>query len=133
MGLFHTLCFGLHSTTKILIIDKVQHMATNIIAESKYMTYKDGLRELSLFSLEKRKWGILLLLQLPNERLQRRWNQTGKAHSLHQQKFWVDTRKKKTFTVKLVRHWDKLPREAMEFPFLGIFRPQLDMTLDNMI
>lgn len=79
MGLFHTLCFGLHSTTKIHIIDKVQHMATNIIAESKYMTYKDGLRELSLFSLEKRKWGILLLLQLPNERLQRRWNQTGKA------------------------------------------------------
>lgn len=60
-------------------MDKVQHRATKIIAESKYI---DGLRELCLFSLEKRKGGILLLLQLPNERLQRRWNQTGKKDTI---------------------------------------------------
>lgn len=28
--------------------------------------------------------------------------------------------------MKVVRHWDKFPREAVEFAFLGIFRPQLD-------
>lgn len=117
----------------IQIMDEDQHRATEIIAESRHTTYKDGLRELRLFSLETRKWGGLLLLQLPNERLRRRWNQTGAGHSLHQWKFWVDIRKKNTFTVKVVRHWDRLPREAMEFPFLGIFRPQPDMTLDSMI
>lgn len=34
---------------------------------------------------------MLLLLYLPNERLQRRWNQTGKGHSLHPQflgRYW---------------------------------------------
>lgn len=38
-----------------------------------------------------------------------------------------------TFTVKVVRHWDKLSREDMEFSFFGYVQTLADMTLDNII
>ena len=34
--------------------------------------------------------------------------------------------RKKFFTVRLVRHWNRLPREAVAAPFLAVFQPRLD-------
>ena len=42
----------------------------------------------------------------------------------------LDTRKK-FFTVKVVRHWNRLPREAVNAPSLEAFKARLDGALSN--
>lgn len=39
--------------------------------------------------------------------------------------------KKKLFTVKVIKEWLRLPREAVESPSLELFKTWLDMTLSN--
>ncbi|KFM03001.1 hypothetical protein AS27_15501, partial [Aptenodytes forsteri] len=40
---------------------------------------------------------------------------------------------KKFFTVRVVRHWNRLPREAVDAPFLEVFKARLDGTLSNLV
>ena len=40
---------------------------------------------------------------------------------------------KKFFTVRVVRHWHRLPREAVDAPSLEVFKPRLDGALDNLV
>lgn len=37
------------------------------------------------------------------------------------------------FTVRLINHWKRLPREVVESQFLQIFKAQLDMALSNLL
>ena len=37
------------------------------------------------------------------------------------------------FTIKVVRHWHRLPKEVVDAPSLETFRVRLDGTLSNMI
>ena len=46
--------------------------------------------------------------------------------------FRLDTRKK-FFTVRLVGHWSRLPREVMDFPSLEAFKARLDGALSNLV
>jgi len=46
--------------------------------------------------------------------------------------FRLDVRKK-FFTVKVLKHWNRLPREAVEAPSLEIFKARLDGTLSNLM
>lgn len=39
--------------------------------------------------------------------------------------------KKNFFTVRVVKHWNRMPREVMEFPYLEILKTQLVMALSN--
>jgi len=40
---------------------------------------------------------------------------------------------KKFFTVGVVRHWNRLPREVVTAPSLEVFQARLDGTLSNPI
>lgn len=47
------------------------------------------------------------------------------GYRLKERKFRLDTRKK-FFTVRLVRHWNRLPRDFVEVPSLKVFKARLD-------
>ena len=40
--------------------------------------------------------------------------------------------RKKSFTVRVVRHWNRLPRNVVDAPSLDTFKARLDQTLDNL-
>ncbi|KFP51308.1 hypothetical protein N323_03997, partial [Cathartes aura] len=41
--------------------------------------------------------------------------------------------KEKFFTVRVVRHWNRLPREAVDAPSLEVFKARLDGALSNLV
>ena len=47
-------------------------------------------------------------------------------------RFRLDTRKK-FFTVRLVRHWNRLPSEVVDAPSLKEFKARLDGALNNLV
>ncbi|KFP16147.1 hypothetical protein Z169_11804, partial [Egretta garzetta] len=51
---------------------------------------------------------------------------------LNQGRFRLDIRKK-FFTMKVVKHWNRLPREVVEAPSLETFKARLDGALSSLI
>ncbi|KFR08648.1 hypothetical protein Y956_01018, partial [Nipponia nippon] len=51
---------------------------------------------------------------------------------LKEGRFRLDVRKK-FVTQRVVRHWNRLPREAMDSPSLAVFRARLDGALSNLV
>ncbi|KFQ03364.1 hypothetical protein N329_04113, partial [Haliaeetus albicilla] len=51
---------------------------------------------------------------------------------LKEGRFRLDVRKK-FFTVRVVRHWNRLPREAVAAPSLAVFKARLDGALSNLV
>ncbi|KFQ93851.1 hypothetical protein Y956_10760, partial [Nipponia nippon] len=47
-------------------------------------------------------------------------------------RFRLDTRKK-FFTMRAVRPWNRLPREAVDAPSLEVFKARLDGALSNLV
>ncbi|KFV96993.1 hypothetical protein N326_12617, partial [Eurypyga helias] len=41
--------------------------------------------------------------------------------------------RKKFFTKRVVKHWNRLPREAVDAPSLAVFRARLDEDLSNLV
>jgi len=56
---------------------------------------------------------------------QRRWAQT------ETQNFCLTIRKN-CFTVRVTKHWHRLPREVMESPSLEMFKSHLDAVTENL-
>ncbi|KFQ39819.1 hypothetical protein N332_06894, partial [Mesitornis unicolor] len=54
------------------------------------------------------------------------------SFKLEKGRFILDIRKK-FFTVRVVRHWHRLPREAVDAPSLEVFKARLDRALGNLV
>ncbi|PKU41063.1 hypothetical protein llap_8638 [Limosa lapponica baueri] len=110
----------------------------------KHLSCEHRLRELRLFSLEKRQlWGDLtaafqylkgayrrdaegLFIKEYSDRT------SGNGFKLEEDRFRSYARKK-FFTVRVVRHWNRLPREAVEAPSLEVFKTRLDGALSKLV
>ncbi|KFP20941.1 hypothetical protein Z169_06015, partial [Egretta garzetta] len=51
---------------------------------------------------------------------------------VNQGRFRLDIRKK-FFTMRVVKHWNRLPRERVEAPFPETFKTRLDGDLSNLV
>ncbi|KFQ01289.1 hypothetical protein N329_01228, partial [Haliaeetus albicilla] len=51
---------------------------------------------------------------------------------LKEGRFGLEVRKK-FFTMRVVRHWNRLPREVVDAPSLEVFKARLDGALSNLV
>jgi len=56
----------------------------------------------------------------------------GNDSKLKEGRFRLDIRKK-FFTMRVVKHWNRLPREAVAAPSLEVFKASLDGALSNLL
>jgi len=110
----------------------------------EYLSYEDRLKELRLFSLEKRRlWGDLRAAfqflkgayRKGGEGLFTRVSSDRKRENsseLKEGRFRLDIRKK-FFTMRVVKHWNRWPREAVNAPSLAGFKARLDGVLSNLV
>ena len=122
------------------LLEWVQRRAMKMIRGLKHLPYEDRLRELGLLSLEKRrpysslpvsegtyrKAGEGLFIRACSNRTK------GNGFKLEEGRFRLDIRNK-FFTVKAVRHWNRLPSEAVNAPSLEAFKARLDGALSNLV
>ncbi|KAK4828170.1 hypothetical protein QYF61_024419 [Mycteria americana] len=107
----------------------------------EHLSYEDRLRELGLFSLEKaRLWGDPKTafqgpIRKDGDRLFSKAccdRTRSNGFKLREGRFRLDLRKK-FFTMRVVRHRNRLPREVLEAPSLETFKVRLDGALSNLI
>jgi len=56
----------------------------------------------------------------------------GNGHKLNQRKLQLNTRKN-FFPLRVMEHWNRLPRGAVESPSLEIFKTHLDTVLCSLL
>ncbi|KFZ47874.1 hypothetical protein N321_11678, partial [Antrostomus carolinensis] len=125
-------------------VEQVQRRATRMIRGLEHLCYEDRLKEMGLFSLKKRRlWGDLiaafqylkgaykkagegLFTRATNEKTR------GNRFKLKEGRFILDIRKK-FFTVRVVRHWNRSPKEVVDAPSLEVLKARLDEALSNLV
>ncbi|PKU37651.1 hypothetical protein llap_12045 [Limosa lapponica baueri] len=115
-----------------------------MIRRLEHLSCEDRLRELGLFSLEKRRlWGDLITAfqylkgayKKAGEGLCKKAcsNRTrGSGFQLEKSRFRFEIRKK-FFTMRVVRQWNRLPRGILDARSLEAFKTRLDGSLSNLV
>ena len=94
---------------------------------------EEWLRELGLFSSEEAEGRSYHSLQLYNYLKGTCSDKTrGNGLKLHQGRFRLD-RRKNFFIERVVRPWNRLPREVVESPSLEVFKKHVDMAPQDMV